>query len=134
MKRRLQRVTTRARVAVHAWLAFVTITVLLRKRPLPSVVPRLTGSGPRLLPPVPPHRLGQMVYRSLTVGPFHPRCLITSLVHLRLLRSQGHHADLVIGLSPDRHGKDAHAWVEIDGTDVGPPPGKGSHQELVRYR
>ena len=31
-----------------------------------------------------------------------------------------------------RH-KDAHAWVELAGVDVGPPPGRNGHVELARY-
>ena len=28
---------------------------------------------------------------------------------------------------------DAHAWIEMEGHDIGPPPGKGDHEELARY-
>ncbi len=41
----------------------------------------------------------------------------------RLLREQGDAAELVIGLPKNPADKSAHAWVELDGVDVGPPPG-----------
>jgi hypothetical protein len=52
----------------------------------------------------------------------------------RLLHEQGDEAELVIGLPAAAATKDAHAWVEINGVDVGPPPGRGSHEVLARYR
>ena len=27
----------------------------------------------------------------------------------------------------------AHAWVELNGRDVGPPPGRNGHAELARF-
>jgi hypothetical protein len=57
-----------------------------------------------------------------------------ALVHYRLLREQGDTPELVIGLEPSPRTKDAHAWLEVNGIDVGPPPGRGLHEELVRYR
>ena len=41
---------------------------------------------------------------------------------------------LVIGLPHTPADKDAHAWVELAGTDVGPPPGRASHEELARFK
>ena len=41
--------------------------------------------------------------------------------------------ELVIGLPREPKDKDAHAWVELHGMDVGPPPGRGLHEELARY-
>ena len=51
----------------------------------------------------------------------------------RLLRRQGDPAELVIGLPASPRDKDAHAWVELDGRDVGPFPGRNGHVELARY-
>jgi hypothetical protein len=59
--------------------------------------------------------------------------LFSALVLYRLLRAQGDRAELVIGLPSDARTKDAHAWVELDGVDVGPPPGRSGHLELTRY-
>jgi hypothetical protein len=54
-------------------------------------------------------------------------------VLFRLLRAQGDPAELVIGLPHEPRDEEAHAWVEIQRVDVGPPPGKGSHEELARF-
>jgi hypothetical protein len=40
---------------------------------------------------------------------------------------------LVIGLPREAITKDAHAWVELDGTDVGPPPGRAGHEPMARF-
>ena len=71
--------------------------------------------------------------RSLGLGPIRARCLFTSMVLFRLLRDQGDEPELVIGLPIEPKDKDAHAWVELGGRDVGPPPGRGRHEELARY-
>jgi hypothetical protein len=55
------------------------------------------------------------------------------MVLYRLLEGQGIDAELVIGLPREPRDKDAHAWVEVDGVDVGPPPGGSRHEELARY-
>jgi hypothetical protein len=55
------------------------------------------------------------------------------LVMFDLLRAEGLHPELVIGLPADPRSHIAHAWVEVDGRDVGPPPGRHQHGELVRY-
>jgi hypothetical protein len=82
---------------------------------------------------VEPRRLGRIVSRCLSFGPLRARCLYQALVLMRLLRDQGIRSQLVIGLPIAAIDKDAHAWIEIDGVDVGPPPGRGSHEELARY-
>ena len=64
-------------------------------------------------------RLGKMVERVLTVLPTDNRCLIRSLVVLRLLAQRGIPARLVIGVRADG-AFGAHAWVEHDGSPVLP--------------
>ena len=120
-------------IAARAWIWFLTVHVWLRDDDLPDVVTRL-GRVSRSRPPVPPVRLGRGVFRALRVGPLRPRCLSNALVFYRLLREQGERAEVVIGLPANARNTDAHAWVEIDGVDVGPPPGRGSHRELARFR
>ena len=83
--------------------------------------------------PIPARRLGKMIDRALHIGPWRPRCLLQALVLFSFLREQGDRAELVIGLDREPVSKDAHAWVELDGVDVGPPPGRGPHAELLRY-
>jgi hypothetical protein len=112
---------------------FAVIWVRVRRRPLPDVIGRLARVE-RVRPArARPVRLGLIVSRSLRVGRYQIRCLYTSLVLFRLLREQGVDADIVIGLPREPRDKDAHAWIEIDGRDVGPPPGRAQHVELARY-
>ncbi|HZA27149.1 MAG TPA: lasso peptide biosynthesis B2 protein [Actinomycetota bacterium] len=122
----------KAGVAARAWFWFLTVHLWLLRDDLPGVVARLgrvTGSR-RSVPPV---RLGRGVFKALRVGPVRPRCLSNALVFYRLLREQGERPELVIGLPVEARTTDAHAWVEIGGVDVGPPPGRGAHQELARF-
>ena len=67
-------------------------------------------------------RLGKMVERLLTVLPTDDRCLIRSLVVLRLLGQRGIPARLVIGVRAGS-GFGAHAWVEHEGRPVLPAAG-----------
>jgi hypothetical protein len=54
-------------------------------------------------------------------------------VTFRMLHEQGDPAELVLGLPERPEDKDAHAWVEVDGYDIGPPPGGAGYVELARY-
>jgi hypothetical protein len=67
-------------------------------------------------------RLGKMVERLLTKLPTDDRCLIRSLVLLRLLGRRGIPARLVIGVRAGG-GFGAHAWVEYDGRPILPAAG-----------
>ena len=105
----------------------------LRRHPLPQLVRRLgVDPSPRdgLLPA---RELGRFVHRRLRFGSRQPRCLALALVHLRLLVEEGHAPVLVIGLPAEPDDHSAHAWVELDGVDVGPPPGGTGHASLVHY-
>jgi hypothetical protein len=123
----------KAAIAGRAILLFAIVRLRLRSRPLPELIEELgrvdRPTGPRARPV----RVGRIVARTLAVGPVRARCLHTSLVLYRLLREQGDAAVLVLGLPQEPRDKDAHAWVEIDGRDIGPPPGRGTHEELARY-
>jgi hypothetical protein len=124
--------TTTVRLAVRALYWFAVVVVQLRRRPLADLVENLgatKGRRSRVNAGV----LGRGVARLLHVGPLRARCLTMALVHYRLLREQGDAAELVIGLEGSPRSADAHAWVEIGGIDVGPPPGRGTHRELLRY-
>lgn len=74
-------------------------------------------------------RLGKMVERLLTVLPTDDRCLIRSLVVLRLLWQRGIPARLVIGVRAES-GFGAHAWVEYEGRPVLPAAGFNRLLEL----
>lgn len=109
------------------------VTIATRIRSLPRVVATLADSsgGSRLgLGPV---QVGRIVTTTLTIGRRRPRCLIAALVAFRLCRVEGHPVELVIGLPKHPTDKDAHAWLEMAGADVGPPPGRLGHVELARY-
>ena len=114
------------------WRRFLQIYVGTKRRSLPRLIEGLRSAG-NSSARIEPRRLGRIVERTLRLGPWRARCLFTSLVLYRLLREQGEHPQFVIGLPREPRDKDAHAWVEIDGQDVGPPPGRSGHQELARY-
>jgi hypothetical protein len=122
----------RVALALRVWRSYAHVRWNLRRQPLPDLVANLgtrsSGTGD-----LPPERLGRAVQRALTVGSRPPRCLIAALVLYDILRAADERAELVIGLPESPTTKDAHAWIEIDGVDVGPPPGRGSHRELARY-
>jgi len=125
-------VRRRIRLLVRIWLTWVEVAVLLRRHPLPEVVSALNRGRPGPDMPREPLEMGRFIWRRLRLGPWRPRCLPRALVLLRLL-DRSLSAQLVIGLPRHKSGKDAHAWVEVDGNDVGPPPGGRGHEELVRY-
>jgi hypothetical protein len=126
-------ITGKLRLASRVLASFVVVEIGLHRRTLPDLVRRLSGSRAAHSERLPPRRLGLIVYRILHVGPIRARCLVNALVLYRLLRQQGDAAQLVIGLRDHPDSKDAHAWVEVDGVDVGPPPGRGPHDEFGRF-
>jgi hypothetical protein len=115
----------------RVWWSAARVALALRTHSLPGVV-SLLGTT-RDDQPEAPALLSRAVARGLRIGPWQPRCLVRSLVLYDLLRSQGEAAQLVIGLPEPTTSWDAHAWVELDGQDVGPAPGAGGHRELLRY-
>lgn len=121
-------------LAAKIWLDFVHVRFGLRRSGLPRFVEQLqeTPSDRNVLA-LEPRRLSRVVHRTLRVGPIRPRCLTSSLVLLKLLKRQDTEAELVIGLPHAGDGVIAHAWVEVDGVVVGPPPGSVGQRELVRY-
>lgn len=127
-------VAAKARLAARIGETFVLVHWRLRRAPLPDVVRSFGEVNGGAIPKLEARRLSRIVHGTLRVGPLRPRCLVNALVLFRLLRAQGDPAELVIGLPQEPRDKDAHAWVEVERVDVGPPPGKGSHEELARYR
>lgn len=120
------------RLALHVWRSYARVRIGLRRAPLPAFVRELGATDMRG-DPHSPALLSLAVHRSLHLGPLRPRCLTSSLVLYRLLREQGARPELVIGLPPDARDHAAHAWVELDERDVGPPPGRGRHSEIARF-
>lgn len=126
--------STRAKtgLALRIWTLYPRVLVGLRREQLPAFVARLRAPATRKAA-YSPDRLSRAVDRSLRLGSRQPRCLVSALVLYRLLREQGDEPELVIGLPQTAADKDAHAWVELGGVDVGPPPGRGTHEELARF-
>ena len=122
----------KVRLAVRVWCAYVRVRVGIRRSPLPAFVRELGRTAVRA-EGHPPTLLSLAVHRSLQLGPLRPRCLTGALVLYRLLCEQGDRAEVVIGLPPDARDHAAHAWVELDERDVGPPPGRGTHAPIARF-
>jgi hypothetical protein len=123
----------KAALAVRIWSRFVVVRALLRRMPLPALVGRVGRPPRRARHPLPHALLSRAVNRCLHLGSRRPTCLVSSLVLFRLLREQGDDPEVVIGLPGAARSKDAHAWVELGGIDVGPPPGKGRHEAMARF-
>ena len=122
----------KVRLALRVWRSYVRVKRGKRRTPLPAFVGELSRAGVRA-DRHPAALLSLAVHRSLQLGPLRPRCLTSALVLFRLLHEQGDDAELVIGLPPDARDHAAHAWVEMAGRDVGPPPGRGRHVAIARY-
>lgn len=119
-------------LAMRIWGAYVRVTRAVKKTPLPQLTRELgqrETPGRRHSPELLSHAVG----RCLRLGRYQARCLVGSLVLYKLLRDQGDAAELVIGLPPNAVDHTAHAWVELAGRDVGPPPGRGRHEALARF-
>lgn len=122
------------RLALRMWGLLFVAKLAISIAPLPRVVDYLLRPPRRICTPrLDPLQLSRINERVFRLGPIHARCLTRSLVHLRCLCTQGDRGELVIGLPPTVHTSDAHAWVELDGRVVGPPPGTAGHVEFVRY-
>lgn len=121
----------RLRLVAVIWATALGVVIGLRRERLPDLVERF--GEPSGVAPRPPALLSRAVSRGLRVGPWVPRCIVRSLVLYRLLRAQGDAPELVIGLPGENPGRDAHAWVELAGRDVGPDPGSAGHLPLARY-
>ena len=74
-------------------------------------------------------RLGRMTEQVLRLLPTDTRCLIRSLVVLRLVHRRGGAGRLVIGATSPSSFK-AHAWVEVGGSPVMDTGGAGFHRLL----
>ena len=115
------------------WIRFVRVKVLLGGGDVARATRTLGRPPTQARRRRHPINLGRAVWKALSPGPLRPRCLPVALVHYRLLIEQGLPAQVVIGLPDEAVGSDAHAWVEVDGIDVGPPPGRGGRVPLARY-
>jgi Transglutaminase-like superfamily len=120
-------------LAARVWASFTRVRVRMMRTPLPRHATRPTRRAPSGRRRYPATTLSRAVHRSLRAGGRRPTCLMSALVLTDLLRAQGDDAEVVIGLPDDAKDHRAHAWVELGGTDVGPPPGRGRHAPLARF-
>ena len=123
----------RARLALRILRTYAEVRRRLAREPLPTLAATFGDVDRRTDERIPPRQLGWAIERTLHIGSRRPRCIFNALVMYRLLREQGDPAELVIGLPRDAVTKDAHAWVELDGADVGPPPGRNGHEAMARF-
>lgn len=123
----------RLRLALLVLYDFLRVRIGLRTGRLPELVDHLRGPARLRHAELEPRRLGRIVDRVLDLGPLDPPCIVRALVLFRMLRRQGTAAVLAIGLPPSPTTPDAHAWVEVAGDVVGPPPGRLGHTAMARY-
>lgn len=126
-------VSAKLRLAVRIWCCFLVVRWKMKRYPFPELVASLGDSSRVIRDGHAPRRLSKAVHRCLRIGWFKATCLVRSLVLYRLLREQGERAELVIGLADGAMSHEAHAWVELNGVDVGPPPGRGTHRPMARF-
>jgi hypothetical protein len=124
---------TKARLWLRIVRWYLVVRVRTGREPLPKLAARIGDVGPTRGDRIPPRQLAWAVDRTLHLGRRRPRCIFNALVLYRLLREQGDAAELVIGLPKNPADKSAHAWVELDGVDVGPPPGRNGHEQMARF-
>ena len=120
-------------LALRIWRLFILLQLRKANEPLPEFVAQLGQPIRHHSERYSPVRLVRAINRALRVGRWQPTCLDKSLVLFRLLREQGDPAEVVVGLPPNAPDHNAHAWVEVNGVDVGPPPGRGNHVPLARF-
>lgn len=120
-------------LAGRIWLIYLRVIALLWRRPLHDVISALGRASDRKDPPEVAAHYSRAIHRVLRLGSRRPRCLPSALVLYRLLKAGDLPAELVIGLPATPTSPIAHAWVELDGRDIGPPPGRHQHEELARY-
>lgn len=107
---------TRVRVVLEILIAYAPLARRLHGNDIAELIALARRPGPRdAVDEVEQHqvaiRLGKMVLQVLRVLPTDARCLIRSLVLLRLLDRRSIDATLVIGVHTEGE-FGAHAWVE----------------------
>ena len=125
---------SKAALLIRIWYWYARIRHALREGNLVEVVNKLGDVDGRHRYGIAPARLGRIVDRALPLSLTGATCLAKSLVLFRLLHWSGFEPELVVGLPATPANHEAHAWDEIEGVDVGPPPGGAGFTVLARYR
>jgi hypothetical protein len=124
--------SSKVALALRIWWLAGVAWWKMRTEPLPGLVKQWSfpdaGTGNRS-----PLKLRRIVDRVLILGGWRPRCIIRAMVLYRLVAETGLEPELVIGLPLESNSKDTHAWVEINGHDLGPWPGRGNHHAMARF-
>jgi hypothetical protein len=130
-------VASKTRLAVEILLAYARVRWTLRGAELPRVVAslRVTRRASRGLsltdPVIDGVRLGAAIVRTLEPLPADSRCLMRSLVLLRLLARRGAAGSLVIAVRPNEDlSLGAHAWIEFQGRPL-LAPATADHGRLL---
>jgi Transglutaminase-like superfamily len=124
----------KAALAARIFWRYAVVRARLFREPLPALASRLgRESGKAAGRRHSAAQLSRAVDRTLRLGSRRPSCLASSLVLYSVLREQGDAATLAVGLRERPTDKTAHAWVELDGVDVGPPPGSHGHVALAHF-
>jgi hypothetical protein len=117
------RLSRKAALACEVLGDYVRMRILMRRGTLEETVSRLREPVQRAASPSVGHgenltvtgiRLGRVVVQTLAPLPTDSRCLMRSLVLLRMMARRGATCRLVIGVSPEPEFK-AHAWLERAG-------------------
>jgi hypothetical protein len=115
-------------LAAEIIAAYARVRLTLRRTDIRRTLAALRASRGAAARPEEPalagRRLGHAVVRTLRVLPTDSRCLMRSLVLVRLLARRGIDAKLVLAVAPGepRDGF-AHAWVEYHGRPLLDPGG-----------
>ncbi len=124
----------RLRLVVEILFAYGELLPVLRRNDLPAMI-RVArrGRGRRLPPPgaevhLIARRLGWIVQLCVSRLPSDRRCLIHSLVTVRVLAERSIDGALVIGVRSGPAGVEAHAWVEHEHHPILPA---GDYERLV---
>lgn len=120
----------RIALALEILATYVQARWWMHRESLPIALGRLRAAGRIRRPRAPgPGGYASAVTRTLRLLPTDSRCLVTSLVLVRVLARRGVSTTVLIGVRPGSQFA-AHAWVEYQGRALLPPGEYGRLAEL----
>jgi hypothetical protein len=119
----------RVRLAAEILASYVRVRWLMARLDLPEAVARLRAGDRNGVGSVNPFHMAGATARVLSLLPTDSRCLMRSLVLVRMLAVRGVASTLVIGVRTDPDFA-AHAWVEWEGAGL-LPTGSGEYRRLT---